>query len=447
MRDFVPESPMYRVFTMEGLAARSMAQLSFTMLMLAIASGLALILGAVGLYGVLSYVVSRRAPEIAVRMALGAEAPRVRRMVVADGTRVTLAGVAIGLVAAFGLTRVLDTLLFGVGEPRHPNICGDVDIDGSGGPVGKLHPGPTGIFGRPDAVVEIRVAVETGGSYARPVGPNETLEAFSQSCHCPDVPHARSRHNAVIYKRLVKPDITDRLYLTASIPLIAITICVSACNPGGEEARGLLASCDDGDAAACKDLGVLTLRGEHVLRDWPRAAELFQQACDGGNAEGCVRLARMYVASDAENRGFTQDSGLAAPLLQRACDGGAMSGCTDLGDMYVEADSIIQDVATRSVTQDLVRAANLYQQACDGGELAGCTKLGNLYHVGKGVTTDPTRAFELYQQSCNGDDALGCAHLGELYATGLGCAAGCGEGREFVRGRVRCRNDGLLQSR
>ena len=116
MREFVPESPMYRVFTMEGLAARSMAELTFTMLMLAIASGLSLILGAVGLYGVLSYVVARRGQEIAVRMALGAEAQRVRRMVVMEGARVTLVGVAVGLVAALGLTRVLETMLFGVGK-------------------------------------------------------------------------------------------------------------------------------------------------------------------------------------------------------------------------------------------------------------------------------------------------------------------------------------------
>ena len=123
MREVVPESPMYRVFTMEGLAARSMAQLSFTMLMLAIASGLALVLGAVGLYGILSYVVTNRAPEIAVRMALGAEAQRVRRMVVMQGARVTLAGVTVGLAAALALTRILDSLLFGVGALDLPTFA------------------------------------------------------------------------------------------------------------------------------------------------------------------------------------------------------------------------------------------------------------------------------------------------------------------------------------
>ena len=122
MREVVPESPFYRVFTMEALAARSMAQLSFTMLMLGIASGLALILGAVGLYGVLSYVVTNRAPEIAVRMALGAEAQRVRRMVVLQGARVTLAGVGVGLLGAFALTRILDSLLFGVGALDLPTF-------------------------------------------------------------------------------------------------------------------------------------------------------------------------------------------------------------------------------------------------------------------------------------------------------------------------------------
>ena len=87
IREHVPESPVYRVGTMRQFAARSMAWLSFSMLMLVITSGVALALGTLGLYGVLSYVVANRSREIAVRMALGAPASRVRGMVVAQGTR------------------------------------------------------------------------------------------------------------------------------------------------------------------------------------------------------------------------------------------------------------------------------------------------------------------------------------------------------------------------
>ena len=114
VREVIPESPMYRVFTMEHLAANTMASLSFTMLMLGIAATLALILGAVGLYGVLSYRVTRRTQEIGVRMALGAEARTVRRMVVAQGGQVALIGVALGVLAALGVMRFIESLLFGV---------------------------------------------------------------------------------------------------------------------------------------------------------------------------------------------------------------------------------------------------------------------------------------------------------------------------------------------
>jgi putative ABC transport system permease protein len=82
VRDVIPTSPMYRIFTMKRLAAKAMANLSFTMLMVSIAAVLALVLGAVGLYGVLSYRVTRRAQEISVRMALGAEAKTVQWMFV-----------------------------------------------------------------------------------------------------------------------------------------------------------------------------------------------------------------------------------------------------------------------------------------------------------------------------------------------------------------------------
>jgi predicted permease len=114
VRDVAPSAPMYRVFTMAGLAKDSMMQLSFTLLTLGIASTLALILGAVGLYGVLSYVVAQRTREIGVRMALGAEAGRVRRMVVVQGARVVTVGVAIGVASALAFTRALGGLLYGV---------------------------------------------------------------------------------------------------------------------------------------------------------------------------------------------------------------------------------------------------------------------------------------------------------------------------------------------
>jgi ABC-type antimicrobial peptide transport system permease subunit len=112
----VPESPMYRIFTMQRLADNAMASLSFTMLLVSVAAVLALVLGAVGLYGVLSYRVARRTQEIGVRMALGAEAKAVRRMFVRQGGQIAIAGVITGMVAAMGLTASIQTLLFNV-EP------------------------------------------------------------------------------------------------------------------------------------------------------------------------------------------------------------------------------------------------------------------------------------------------------------------------------------------
>ena len=114
VREMAPEAPMYRVYTLAGLAGDSMVDVSFTMLTLGVASALALILGIVGLYGILSYIVAERTREIGVRLALGARAEQVRRLVVAQGARVVAVGVVIGLAAAFGVTRALGTLLFGV---------------------------------------------------------------------------------------------------------------------------------------------------------------------------------------------------------------------------------------------------------------------------------------------------------------------------------------------
>jgi putative ABC transport system permease protein len=114
VRELAPEAPVYREYTMEFLARRSMIQLSFTMLTLGVVSVLALVLGAVGLYGVLSYMVAQRTREIGVRMALGATAAAVRRQVVSQGTSVALIGVLIGIAVAVASTRFLAALLYDV---------------------------------------------------------------------------------------------------------------------------------------------------------------------------------------------------------------------------------------------------------------------------------------------------------------------------------------------
>jgi predicted permease len=115
VREVAPGAPMYRVFTMDGLAADARLPLAFTMLTLGVISLLAVILGTVGQYGVLSYLVTERTREIGVRMALGAQAGRVQRMVVGQGARVLAVGVVLGLAAAAASTRALRSLLFGVG--------------------------------------------------------------------------------------------------------------------------------------------------------------------------------------------------------------------------------------------------------------------------------------------------------------------------------------------
>jgi predicted permease len=121
VRQVAPEAPVYRENTMAFLARRSMLQLSFTMLTLGVVAGLALLLGAIGLYGVLSYVVAHRTREIGVRMALGATASAVRRMVVSQGACVVLVGVVIGIGVALAATRLLGSLLYGI-TPVDPTV-------------------------------------------------------------------------------------------------------------------------------------------------------------------------------------------------------------------------------------------------------------------------------------------------------------------------------------
>jgi predicted permease len=111
-----PSLPVTSVRTMQEIYDRSLAQTSFTLVMLAIAGAAALVLGVVGLYGVLSYIVSQRRREIAIRLALGAQPGAVTRNFVRYGLVLACVGVAIGLGAAVAVTRLMASLLYAV-EP------------------------------------------------------------------------------------------------------------------------------------------------------------------------------------------------------------------------------------------------------------------------------------------------------------------------------------------
>jgi predicted permease len=107
--------PMTREGTMRDLYADSLARTSFTLVMLAIAGGMALALGVVGIYGVIAYVVSQRTREIGIRSALGAEPRQLSKMFLLDGLVLSAIGAVVGLVAATAVGRLMSSLLFGVG--------------------------------------------------------------------------------------------------------------------------------------------------------------------------------------------------------------------------------------------------------------------------------------------------------------------------------------------
>jgi putative ABC transport system permease protein len=114
-----PDIPVTDVLSMDDVIAQSMSPQRFNMLLLAAFAGLALLLAAVGIYGVLSYSVRRRVREIGIRMALGASQSDILRLVVGDGMKPILIGVAIGLAAAVALSRFVASLVFGV-PPTDP---------------------------------------------------------------------------------------------------------------------------------------------------------------------------------------------------------------------------------------------------------------------------------------------------------------------------------------
>jgi ABC-type antimicrobial peptide transport system permease subunit len=109
-----PNLPLANVRTMQTVYDKSIARTSFTLVMLAIAGAMALALGLIGIYGVISYTVAQRQREIGIRLALGAQRGDVLQMVLKHGATMALVGVAIGIGASLVLTRLMASLLFGV---------------------------------------------------------------------------------------------------------------------------------------------------------------------------------------------------------------------------------------------------------------------------------------------------------------------------------------------
>jgi len=125
--DLDPDLPITEMRSLDGILSDSLSRTSFTMTLLMLASAIALFLGAVGVYGVLSYVATQRTPEMGVRMALGADGPAVGKIILSQGMILAGVGVALGLGGAAALSGVLGSLLFGV-SPLDPMTLATVSV-------------------------------------------------------------------------------------------------------------------------------------------------------------------------------------------------------------------------------------------------------------------------------------------------------------------------------
>jgi ABC-type antimicrobial peptide transport system permease subunit len=106
--------PLASVQTMQDIYGQSLGRTSFTLVMLAIAGGMALLLAIIGIYGVISYAVSQRTREIGIRLALGVQKRELQWIFVRSALTVTVVGIAMGVCVAAGVTRLMSSLLFGV---------------------------------------------------------------------------------------------------------------------------------------------------------------------------------------------------------------------------------------------------------------------------------------------------------------------------------------------
>jgi len=127
MKQIAPEEPIYGLNTMSDLVEYWMSPQKFNSLLLAIFAGLALVLAAIGIYGVIAYSVVQRTREIGIRMALGAERVHVLRLILRQGARIGILGLLLGTAAAYLSTRALSSMLYGV-DPHDPLIFAGIAV-------------------------------------------------------------------------------------------------------------------------------------------------------------------------------------------------------------------------------------------------------------------------------------------------------------------------------
>ncbi len=153
---------------MEEIVGNSIATQRLAMIMLSLFSTVALLLSAIGIYGVISYLTSQRTQEIGIRVALGASGDDVLRMVIGEGMRITVVGVALGLAAALALTRLLATLIYGVGAWDPVTFVGVALLLTSVALLRLLHPGEARDARGSDDRAALRVRVSLPALAARP---------------------------------------------------------------------------------------------------------------------------------------------------------------------------------------------------------------------------------------------------------------------------------------